>query len=341
MRILGRNSNSLTAVLFVIRCPEWTYSIRFEPDNMTDDEWYYLNESENAVGPLTLREMHELAKRRCIGPETSVWTESLEGWCAANSLEEFLGVGLYAEPTVEGQDLTLMADVVPEQMHNSLIGSNPDDSDHSSHCASSEMASGGNQYEAGADVEFVVNRAALFQKRGTRSPDSLLTILRGWTGKLIAFASILFARIRTLSSFLIEFCHQQFQASPIRKFVQQQVRKLDESQRHEERTKKCPMCAEIVDYEARVCRFCRFDFVHGQYPYPHTHLTEAEKFRIVVHTCIMAIFVIIYSGIVVVAWYMMGFLWGLGLVVLGYFLARDLRRAEEERRFKRYLQRRE
>jgi hypothetical protein len=262
---------------------------------MNTDVWYYMDESENVVGPLSLREMHELATNGRIGPETKVLAESLEDWTAAHSLEEFLGIGLSGEPTVAGQAETLIRDNSQVHQHASQMVQTPDKTEEFTQSVplDGEKPNTAHHPEKESAIDSIV--------ADWLSEPSPRTKKKVSSARFIPSSSAVSVTGRCLS------CNKVFTSPVAKQFCWEceSERRLavvsnekalnavnpERAQNPLNTTtedknpvcKKCPMCAEVVAFEARICRFCRFDFVHGHYPSPNKPFTEAEKSGIVVH----------------------------------------------------------
>jgi prepilin-type processing-associated H-X9-DG protein len=85
-----------------------------EPPTVAERAWHYIKDNRQ-FGPIPESGMHELFKAGTIGPQTSVWTESLQAWTHASSFQAFQAYGP-AAPIVQqksGMRLMLIALAVP------------------------------------------------------------------------------------------------------------------------------------------------------------------------------------------------------------------------------------
>ncbi len=76
--------------------------------------WYYAKDNQQ-TGPVSEGGMHELFKAGTIGPQTLVWTESLQAWAYASSFEVFQAYVSAAPPAKRksGMLVVLIAVAVP------------------------------------------------------------------------------------------------------------------------------------------------------------------------------------------------------------------------------------
>ena len=54
---------------------------------MNERQWYYVK-NEQQYGPVSESSLVELLRGRTLGPETQVWTQGMEDWRQASSIDE-------------------------------------------------------------------------------------------------------------------------------------------------------------------------------------------------------------------------------------------------------------